>query len=91
LNPRLYFLVASESFIGHEHVQNKDIPVINVKHLIEKVSRFGSFTKLTSWLEKREYLPTEGNEFSIIQEKFAIGPWSLLWPGIDIKMDVEYT
>lgn len=57
-NFHVSFAVASQNSIGEEQVQDPNVPVIRVEHLIEKLKSEKEFKKVIGWLSSREYLPT---------------------------------
>lgn len=76
---RLEGIVVSENWIGYGNVQNPEVPVILVDHLIAKLKATESIRSTMDWLKNREYLPKEGKDFEVHGITSTIGKWSLKW------------
>ena len=79
---RLEGAVVSENWIGYGNVQNPGVPVIRANHLIEKLKTTESLRTTMEWLKDREYLPKEGEHFTVHRPIETIGKWSIKWYGI---------
>lgn len=78
----LGFAVVSANWIGFENVQDINVPIINQRHLVSKIQHEKSLSPVIYWLNKRDYLPTEGVEYEIVQEDAELANWTLNWYGI---------
>lgn len=76
------FAVVSANWIGFEDVQDANVPIINQRHLTQKIQREDQLLPVIEWLNRRSYLPTEGVEYAIIDDVAKIGDWKLKWYGI---------
>ena len=74
--------VVSENWIGYGNVQNPKVPVIRANHLIEKLKTTDSLHATMEWLKDREYLPKEGEHFTVHRPPTTIGNWQVKWFGI---------
>ena len=74
--------VVSENWIGYGNVQNPEVPVIRANHLIEKLKTTDSLQTTMKWLKDREYLPKEGEHFTVHRPPTTIGNWTIKWYGI---------
>ena len=74
--------VVSENWIGYGNVQNPEVPVIRANHLIEKLKTTDSLHATMEWLKDREYLPKEGEHFTVHRPTTTIGNWTIKWYGI---------
>ena len=74
--------VVSENWIGYGNVQHPTAPVIRANHLIEKLKTTDSLQTTMEWLKDREYLPKEGEHFTVHRPPTTIGNWTIKWYGI---------
>jgi hypothetical protein len=86
---RLTWAVASETSIGAGYVQSSDVPVVKTNHLIAKLRQTPMLATCCRWLENRDYLPTEGVHFQVLDVEASVGRWTLEWYGIKGLID-EY-
>ncbi|MCK1705022.1 hypothetical protein IVA86_27345 [Bradyrhizobium sp. 146] len=74
--------VGSVNWIGFGEVQDPEVPIIKVFHLVEKIKETGSLSETCRWLEGRDYLPLEDRDYSVIPAEISCGRWSTTWYGI---------
>jgi len=74
--------VASMNWIGHGDVQDLDVPIIKVFHLLNHIAATGSLLDVVTWLKTRAYLPQEGKNYSIEPWEISCGKWTATWYGI---------
>jgi hypothetical protein len=74
--------VASQNWIGFGDVQDAEIPIIKVWHLLNQLEETGSLAEIVAWLKDRRYLPNEGEDFSIEPTELSCGNWCATWYGI---------
>ena len=74
--------VGSRNWIGHFDVQDEDVPIIKVKHFLEKIKELGSLKAGLTWLNGREYLPKVGVDYEVVLAESKLGKWSTTWYGI---------
>jgi hypothetical protein len=75
-------VVASQNWIGHDDVQDLDVPIIKVGHLLTKIQEVKALPGVIAWLKDRRYLPEEGTDYSIMPMEIACGEWRATWYGI---------
>jgi hypothetical protein len=85
---RVYFAVASENSIGASWVQNPSVAVIRLSHLIDVILSTDKLDSIFNWLEKKNHLPSEGEDYSLIPVSITVGKWSLDWYGIRAHGDI---
>jgi hypothetical protein len=74
--------VASVCFIGAYFVQDPDVPVVNIWHLVRKINECNDLKSVIDWLKAREYLPVENVDFSVLPISEKFGEWTGNWYGI---------
>ena len=84
------FAVVSDSFIGLRSVQNPEIPVVRLSHLIRKANSLHSLRKTMGWLSNREYLPVEGKHYETVEKVWKVGEWGIKWYGIRPLLEGEF-
>jgi len=47
--------VASQNWIGHVDVQDPEVPIIKVGHLLSKIAEVRSLPEVLGWLKDRKY------------------------------------
>jgi len=75
-------VVVSANSIGHSSVQSPRMPVIWEDHLIAKLEATPSLRAVMEWLNKRRYLPAEGEHFEVGRITATVGRWGLEWYGV---------
>jgi hypothetical protein len=83
------FAVVSANSIGHYSVQHSDVPVVRESDLVSKLSSTDRLSDVVAWLSERRFLPTEGEDYRVVEQTVTIGQWSLEWPGIQLLVDRE--
>jgi hypothetical protein len=74
--------VGSANWIGFSDVQDSDIPIIKVWHLLHRIKQDGSLVNAIDWLKRREYLPEQGRNYSIEPWELSCGKWTATWYGV---------
>ena len=74
--------VGSVNWIGYSDVQDLDVPIIKVWHLLHWLKENGSLLNAITWLRRREYLPVHGRDYSIEPWQLSCGKWAATWYGI---------
>jgi hypothetical protein len=74
--------VVSETSVGGGWVQDAAVPVVRAGHFMRKIAELRSLRAVARWLSLREYLPSEGRDYSIVQAEVKIGGWELAWYGM---------
>jgi hypothetical protein len=76
-------VVASQNWIGHDDVQDPDVPIIKVGHLLTKIQEARALPDVIAWLKDRWYLPNEGKDYNIVPMEISCGGWQATWYGIE--------
>jgi len=84
---RLVWAVASETSVGAPYVQAADVPVVQTRHLLEKLEQKRLLAPVCDWLERREFLPVENVHYSRVDFIASVGDWRLGWYGIRPLVD----
>ncbi len=79
---KLEGIVVSENWIGYGNVQSPEVPIIRANHLIEKLKTTVSLRSTMEWLRDRNYLPKEGEHYSVERPEIPIGNWKVRWYAI---------
>jgi hypothetical protein len=74
--------VGSVNWIGFGDVQDEEIPIIKVWHLLRLLKETGSLLGAIKWLRNRDYLPKEGLACCVEPWEITCGIWSATWYGI---------
>ena len=74
--------VASQNWIGHGDMQDPEVPLIKVGHLLSEILETKSLGKVIDWLTRRDYLPVEGKDYAIAPIELSGGGWQATWYGI---------
>lgn len=77
-----YSIVASFNWVGPDWIQNSDVPVIKIGHLIELLKNGTSLHDISEILNKRQYLPILGGDYDITCFDIKSGDWSCEWYGL---------
>jgi hypothetical protein len=79
---RFMVAVASQNWIGYSDIQDDDVPIIKVWHLMDKIKETGSLLQAIDWLSKREYLPLKGVDYEVPIGEISYGGWCTSWYSI---------
>jgi hypothetical protein len=74
--------VASETSIGAPYVQSDDMPVVQTRHFLEKLSTARELAAVCDWLTRSEHLPIEGTHYETVDFIARVGDWTLPWYGL---------
>ncbi len=77
-------VVGSKNWIGNVEIQNEDISIIKVGHLIETIKQTKCLSATLEWLKNRDYLPRRSVDYDIETTKIEMGKWSSEWYGIKV-------
>ena len=83
----VYFAVASESSIGAYFVHDNDVAVVNVDHLIRRLSNCQSLRSVGEWLCDQGHLPVEGTHFEVVERVSTVGEFELSWYGLRLLVE----
>lgn len=74
--------VASETSIGASYVQSDDMPVVQTRHILDKLSVERQLGSVCEWLKTSGHLPIEGTHYETVDFVARVGDWSLPWYGL---------
>jgi hypothetical protein len=74
--------VGSVNWIGFGDVQEPEVPIIKVWHLLSFLKDTGSLMDALAWLKNREYLLRAGSDYTVEPREISCGKWSATWYGI---------
>lgn len=74
--------VASETSVGAPYVQSDDMPVVQTRHIIDKLAVELRLAPVCEWLKRLEHLPVEGKHYETVDFVAKVGKWSLPWYGL---------
>lgn len=77
-------IVGPRNWIGHFDVQDEEIPIIKIWHLLELIKENGSLKEIISLLKNRKYLPVHGENYRIEPITVECGNWKCDWYGIGV-------
>lgn len=65
--------VASETSIGAPYVQSDDMPVVQTRHILDKLGAEHRLAPVCEWLNKSEHLPVEGTHYAAVDFTARVG------------------
>lgn len=77
-----YSIVGSFNWIGFESVQDMQVPVIKVGHLLRLLKDGRSISDVIEYLSQREYLPVLGKDYDVAPLTVKSGDWTCEWYGL---------
>jgi hypothetical protein len=80
-------LLVSANWIGFSNVQDEKIPIINEHHILEKLKKSDNLDVVSKWLESRNYLPKQKQDFVIEQDQVDFGKYSINWYYIKVTRE----
>jgi len=75
-------MVGSVNFIGRPEIQDPDIPITKLWHVVSKIKEVGSLGGVMEWLTTQEYLPVKGRDFKVLEVPIKCGRWKSRWYGL---------
>ena len=82
---KLYWAVISANSIGIVDAQDRAVPVISQKHVIELLDVYNSIKFVGELLRKRKHMPIEDEHYSVISSIISLDNWDLEWHSIKPK------
>jgi len=76
--------VASETSIGAPYVQSDDMPVVQTRHILDKLRAGCHLAPVCEWLNKSKHLPIEGTHYEAVDFTARVGEWNLPWYGTSV-------
>jgi hypothetical protein len=77
-----FAMVGSVNFIGRAGIQDLDIPIVKLWHVIAKIGETRSLQATIQWLRARQYLPVKDRDYKIHDVPIELGGWKSRWYGI---------
>ena len=77
-------LVISANWIGHGALQDPMVPIIEASHFREKVRRSATLAEVVAWLAQRDYLPTCGKHYEVMDSPATVAGWTVHWYAIGL-------
>jgi hypothetical protein len=74
--------VASETSIGAPYVQSKDMPVVQTRHILDKLIGERQLAAVCDWLKSSGHLLIERTHYETLDFVARVGDWSLPWYGL---------
>jgi hypothetical protein len=81
-NYSLFCVVGSVNWIGMGDVQDMEVPIVKLWHLLHQIKETKSLAAAVEWLRERRFLPREGEHFSVVPMEIGCGRWKASWYGI---------
>lgn len=75
-------MVGSVNFVGRPGIQDLNIPITKLWHVVARIKETGSLGDTVQWLKLRAYLPAKGRDFTIQEVPIQSGRWKSRWYGI---------
>jgi hypothetical protein len=86
---RVTWAVASETSVGTAYTQDPHVPVVQTRHIVDKLRKDSQLGVVCDWLGASGHLPVEGVHYETVDLTVSIDKWSLAWYGIKALVD-EY-
>lgn len=75
-------MVGSVNFIGRPGIQDPEVPIAKLWHVVARLNETGSLGAVVQWLREREYLPVKGRDYEVREVPIQSGRWKSRWYGI---------
>jgi hypothetical protein len=75
-------MVGSVNFIGRAAIQDPDVPIAKLWHVVAKIQETGSLLTTIEWLKARQYLPVKHRDYEVQEIPIQSGRWKSRWYGI---------
>jgi hypothetical protein len=75
-------MVGSVNFIGRPGIQDSEVPITKLWHLIDEIQKHGNLRNTLQWLTSRLYLPVKHRDYEVKRMPISCGPWRSHWYGI---------
>jgi hypothetical protein len=82
--------VVSYNWVGGRMVQDDEVPIITLRHLLEALEEAENLARLAEWLADGRYLPTEGVHFRVVSKEISIGQYGTVWWDIEPLISGKY-
>jgi hypothetical protein len=75
-------IVGSVNSVGRPGIQDPQIPIAKLWHVVSKVKETRSLRAVVQWLRLRAYLPVKGQDYKVQEVPVQCGKWKSRWYGI---------
>lgn len=75
-------MVGSVNSIGRPGIQDLDVPIAKLWHVVSKIKENRSLRSVVQWLKLREYLPVKDRDYKVQEISIQSGSWASRWYGI---------
>jgi hypothetical protein len=75
-------MVGSVNFIGRPGIQDPEVPIAKLWHVVARLKETGSLRAVVQWLRRREYLPVNERDYKVHEVPIHSGRWKSRWYGI---------
>lgn len=75
-------MVGSVNFIGRPGIQDMEIPITKLWHVVAEIEEPGGLSSTLQWLRARRYLPVKDRDYKIREVPIECGRWKSRWYGI---------
>jgi hypothetical protein len=75
-------MVGSVNFIGRPGIQDSEVPIAKLWHVVARLKETGSLGAVVQWLRRREYLPVKEQDYKVHEVPIQSGRWKSCWYGI---------
>ncbi|MEF1253393.1 hypothetical protein [Vibrio sp. M260112] len=82
-------IVGSFNWIGSDRIQDMEVPVIKVGHLLGLIKGGSSLAAVIENLKERSYLPTPEKDYKVVPFYVKSGDWRCEWYGLKSLDDIS--
>jgi len=75
-------MVGSVNFIGGHRVQDPEVPITKLWHVVSKIQSLRDLGAVLGWLRARNYLPRKDYDYKVTEVPIYSGAWKSRWYGI---------
>lgn len=75
-------MVGSVNFIGRPGIQDPEVPITKLWHVVARIQETRSVRAVVRWLRRREYLPVKERDYKVHEIPIQSGRWKSRWYGI---------
>jgi hypothetical protein len=77
-----FAMVGSVNFIGRPTIQDSDVPITKLWHVVSKIQELRDLRTTIDWLKRRDYLPIIDQDYKVNEVPIQCGKWRSRWYGI---------
>ena len=75
----LRFVLVSKTSAGSGLVLDEEVPIVRSSDLIRRIRSSDGLGRVVEWLTRRKFLPVEGRDYVVVDERVRIGNRELVW------------